>query len=108
MSTENERRREHAELEAEFQRLDTALGVLSDMLDGAVESSRAKDWTGIAFERSRIAQTDAIKQVHAEQRAVWDRLLDYRHGPEVAAQIRARVAERDADPRRAQRPGRSR
>ncbi|MGV9616280.1 hypothetical protein [Nocardia xishanensis] len=93
-----ERRREHSELEAELRRLDTANGVLSDMLFAAADMSEAKGYRGDDFESSKRQRAAAMSaEVHAEKSAVWDRLLDYRHSPEVATKIRAKVAADRAD-----------
>ncbi|MEV0294216.1 hypothetical protein [Nocardia sp. NPDC050710] len=104
MSTQDERRREQAELEAEFQRLDIAHAVLADMLFAAADTAQAKGFgPDCGFEIDRLQRSGrASKQVHDERTALWDRLLDYRHTPQMAGRIRAKVAERS------QRPGRSR
>ncbi|WP_405180250.1 hypothetical protein OG225_02615 [Nocardia sp. NBC_01377] len=110
MSAEDERRRARAELEAEFQRLDTVFEVLADMQDAAFAVAWSKDLRGVGFENSRHAQAFAsLRPVHVERSEVRDRLLDYQFTPERAAQIRARVAERQREREAArQRPGRSR
>ncbi|WP_216916353.1 hypothetical protein [Nocardia noduli] len=110
MSIEDERRRARAELEAEFRRLDTVFEVLADMQDAAFAVAWSKDLRGVGFENSRHAQAFAsLRPVHVERTEVRDRLLDYQFTPEQAAQIRARVAERQREREAArQRPGRSR
>ncbi|MGN2640608.1 hypothetical protein ACTD5D_31450 [Nocardia takedensis] len=99
--SENERQRrgrERAELEAEFARLDTAYGVLSDMLGAAGAAAMARDFRGVEVEMERLRSTDAVtEQVYAERCAVWDRLLDYRFPPEAAAGIRAQLREHDRE-----------
>ncbi|WP_431963269.1 hypothetical protein [Nocardia sp. bgisy134] len=93
-----DRRREHAELEAEYQRLDTAQGVLFDMVYAAGDTSAAKGFRDNDFESSRTQYAGCKHtEVYAEKSAVWDLLLDYRHGSEMAAKIRAKIAAGRAD-----------
>ncbi|MGW4716753.1 hypothetical protein [Nocardia sp. NPDC004260] len=88
-----DRRRERAELEAEKARLDLVHGVLADMVFSAGDVSEAKGYRDNDFEMSRAQHVGEHQaQVHAERTAVWDRLLDYRHGPALAAKIRAQLA----------------
>lgn len=112
MSTEAERRRARAELEAEFARLDTVYEVLADIQDSAAVVAREKDFKNIDFEGSRlkgVAGAAGFRELNAERAQVRDRLLDYQFPPEQAAQIRSRIAElrRERQARQA-RPGRSR
>lgn len=82
MSAEDERRRARAELEAEFQRLDTVFEVLADMQDAAFAVAWSKDLRGVGFENSRHAQAFAsLRPVHVERSEVRDRLLDYQFTP---------------------------
>ncbi|MFI2473460.1 hypothetical protein [Nocardia xishanensis] len=93
-----DRRREHAALEAEYQRLDTVQDLMFDMLSAAGDTSAAKGFRDNDFESSRT-QYAARKhaEVYVEKSAVWDRLLDYRHGSEMAVKIRAEIAAGRAD-----------
>ncbi|WP_280253813.1 hypothetical protein [Nocardia abscessus] len=96
-----DRRREQAELEAEKARLDLVHGVLADMVFAAGDVSEAKDYRDNDFEMSRTQHVGEHQtQVHAERTAVWDRLLDYRHDPASAAQIRAQIAAEEGRLRR--------
>ncbi|WP_063025246.1 hypothetical protein [Nocardia niwae] len=88
-----DRRRVRAELEAEKARLDLVHDVLTDMVFTAADVSEAKGYRDSDFEMSRTQHVGEHQaQVHAERTAVWDRLLDYRHDPALAAKIRAQIA----------------
>ncbi|WP_216917817.1 hypothetical protein [Nocardia noduli] len=109
MSIEDERRRERAELEAEFARLDTVYEVLADMQDSAVAVVREKGFENVGFEESRLKGVSGFRELNAEREWVRDRLLDYQFSPERAAQIRSRIAELRREREAPQeRPGRSR
>jgi hypothetical protein len=82
-----------AELEAEKARLDLVHDVLTDIVFTAADVSEAKGYRDNDFEMSRTQHVgEHHAQVHADRTEVWDRLLDYRHDPALAAKIRAQIA----------------